>query len=253
MRPHPALGSRLARGSMTVTRIALVNHKLVGTFLELHDNDGTSRALNPVLNAANATDDDSVAALSKLKSVFADDSSAERKSQIVFAWHGTAAERLETVCRDGPRSLRQTDAGYFGAGSYFALEAAYAAWYAQGHPPNADDEYGVILYALSVSRVVPITLGNHYRTPAEERTVDSRLHGFSKFYSADASVAPALSPNCDAHFVPVRYYGNRHPVDNSAIPNDVDYQACPAAHAEGHEIVLHSHLRSIPVAIVYFQ
>ena len=69
-----------------------------------------------------------------------------------------------------------------------------------------------------------------------------------------AALSPAIAPKYDAHFVPVKYCGYRHPVDNSvAIPNDVDYQACPAAQAEGHEIVLGTHLRCTPVAIMYFK
>ena len=114
----------------------------------------------------------------------------------------------------------------------------------------------MILYALSVSRAVPITLGKHYRAPAKEVAPAAGkpdLRGFSQFYSGDPEVAHALSPNCDAHFVPVRYCGRRHPIDNSMLPNNVFYQACPAAQAEAHEIVLHSHLRSTPVAIVYFK
>ncbi len=49
---------------------------------------------------------------------------------IVLAWHGTAAQYVESVCRDGPRSFRTTDGGFFGAGSYFAAEMEYATRYA---------------------------------------------------------------------------------------------------------------------------
>ena len=261
LRPHPALDAALPGGPMRVTRVVPVQHALVGTFLQLHAADGTSRGSNPVLRPPNPTDADSVAALAKLKSCFAD--APGGFSRVVFAWHATRADLLHTVCRDGPRSLRLTDAGFFGAGSYFALEAAYAARYAKFGPPNAAGEFGVILYAVSVSRAVPLTLGEHYRTPAEElnpaastaAVVPRRLHGFSRYYSGDAKVAPALSPNCDAHFVPVRHCGRTHPVDGATpLPHDVDYQACPAGRqAEGHELVLLSHLRCTPVAIVYFR
>ena len=37
---------------------------------------------------------------------------------------------VEAVCRDGPRPFRTTDGGFFGAGSYFALELEYATRYA---------------------------------------------------------------------------------------------------------------------------
>ena len=48
----------------------------------------------------------------------------------MFAWHGTPAQHVQAVCRNGPRALRTTDGGYFGAGSYFALELEYATRYA---------------------------------------------------------------------------------------------------------------------------
>jgi hypothetical protein len=35
---------------------------------------------------------------------------------IVFARHGTPAQLVEAVCRDGPRAFRTTDGGFFGAG-----------------------------------------------------------------------------------------------------------------------------------------
>ncbi len=37
---------------------------------------------------------------------------------------------MEAVCRDGPRAFRTTDGGFFGAGSYFAVELEYATRYA---------------------------------------------------------------------------------------------------------------------------
>jgi hypothetical protein len=237
-------------GPMRVTRVVPVQHDLASTFLQLHASDGSSRAANPVLRPPNPTDPDSVAALTALKACFADAHGG--MSRVTLAWHGTAAARLETVASDGPPSLRKTDAGFFGAGSYLALEAAYAARYAKMSPPNAAGECGVILYAVSLSRAVPVTLGRHYKPPGSEAS--PYFAGFSDFYSGNAALAPALSPNCDAHFVPVRHCGRRHPKDLAvALPHDVDYQACPEGAAEAHELVLLSHLRCTPVAIVYFQ
>ena len=50
----------------------------------------------------------------------------------MFAWHGTPAQHVQAVCRDGPRAFRTTDGGFFGAGcgSYFAVELEYATRYA---------------------------------------------------------------------------------------------------------------------------
>ena len=53
-----------------------------------------------------------------------------RSSNPVLAWHGTSAQYVEAVCRDGPRAFRTIDGGFFGAGSYFAVELQYATRYA---------------------------------------------------------------------------------------------------------------------------
>jgi hypothetical protein len=245
---------KLKSGSMTVTRIVPVQNSLSSAFLNTHDSEGSSQANNPFLRVSTPEDADSKAALKKLKDEFADSGRNPGEAHIVFAWHGCDASVLEDVCRDGPRCFRSTDAGYFGAGSYFALEAEYAARYSQFKNPNAHGEYGVILFALSVSQVLPITLDNHYRTLEQEKSIPPDQHGKSIFCVDRTSPSPGMLPGYDAYFVPVRFCGRQHPVDNSMrLPHDVDYQACPASQAEGHEIVLASHHRCTPVAIVYFK
>ena len=90
-----------------------------------------SRSSNILMQPPNPTDAAFAAGLTKLKSLF------ERTClgpsppcNIVFAWHGTPAQYVEAVCRDGPRAFRTTDGGFFGAGSYFAVELEYATRYA---------------------------------------------------------------------------------------------------------------------------
>jgi hypothetical protein len=84
-----------------------------------------------MLRPANRPDATCVAGLNKLKSVFERSSlGASPPCNIVFAWHGTPAQYVEAVCRDGPRAFRTTDGGFFGAGSYFAVELEYATRYA---------------------------------------------------------------------------------------------------------------------------
>ena len=85
-----------------------------------------------MMQPTNPTDFAFVGGLTKLQTLF------ERTClgpfppcNIVFAWHGTPAQYVEAVCRDGPRAFRTTDGGYFGAGSYFAVELEYATRYAQ--------------------------------------------------------------------------------------------------------------------------
>ena len=242
---------------LAVSRIVMVQSDVVEAFLTTHRSESKARQHTAILRPANPTDADSVAALAALMATFADAPGGH--ARILFAWYGARADLLEDICSGGPRSLRWTDPGFFGAGSYLGREANYAGRYARMGGPNAHGEYGVILYAVSVSRAVPLTLGLHYHAPGTD-TRDPSLHGFSKFYSGDRLIAPALSPNCDAHFVPVRACGLTHPVDLSGpappphplLPHDVDFQACPEHLAEGHELVILNHRQCVPVAIVYF-
>jgi serine/threonine protein kinase len=116
-----------------INRISRVNvsSARMATYTELFLREAGSRSSNPMLRPANPSDAACVAGLNKLKSVFERTSlGASPPCNIVFAWHGTPAQYVEAVCRDGPRAFRTTDGGFFGAGSYFAVELEYAARYA---------------------------------------------------------------------------------------------------------------------------
>jgi hypothetical protein len=93
--------------------------------------EASSRSKNAMLRPANPPDAAFAAGLNTLKSVFERTCiGASPPCNIVFAWHGTPAQYVEAVCRDGPRAFRTTDGGFFGAGSYFAVELEYATRYA---------------------------------------------------------------------------------------------------------------------------
>ena len=118
---------------VSVSRICrvVVGGSRTATFLDLFMREASSRSSNPMLRPANPADATFAAGLHKLKSLF------ERTClgpsppcNIVLAWHGTPAQHVQAVCRDGPRAFRTTDGGFFGAGSYFAVELEYAARYA---------------------------------------------------------------------------------------------------------------------------
>ncbi|CUG87604.1 WD40 repeat-containing protein, putative [Bodo saltans] len=206
-----------------------------------------SRAVNPCLRIENPTDNASVTGLKRLKQSFIDDTASGEplpSAHLLFAWHGTSPDRVAAGCRDGPRSLRTTDCG---AGSYFALEAAYALRYSD----PSDGKSAVILYALSVSQAKVITPERDYREVEDPST--PHLYGLSQC-SGKPNTAVALAPGCDAHFIPVKNYGCSHPLTHLPTPRDVDYQAVDesSGEAEAHEIVIESHHRCIPIAIVYF-
>ncbi|CUG93315.1 WD40 repeat-containing protein, putative [Bodo saltans] len=243
-----------------------------------------SRAVNPVLRVKNPMDAASVAGLNCLKQSFIPVATAPGEplpsarlifawhgtspdrvaavcrdgpffflpsARLLFAWHGTSPDNVASVCRDGPRSLRTTDCGYFGAGSYFALEATYAVRYSGPEPANT--ERPVIMYAVSVSQAKVITLERDYRAVEDPST--PHLHGFSQYCSGKPNTAVALAPGCDAHFIPVKDYFNTHPITGIPTPRDVGFQAVDesSCEAEAHEIVIGNHHRCIPIAVVYFK
>jgi hypothetical protein len=121
-----AAGVRINR----ISRVT-VNSARMSTYMDMFLREVNSRNSNPMLRPANSTHAAFAAGLDKLKMLF------ERTClgpsppcNIVFAWHGTPAQHVEAVCRDGPRAFRTTDGGFFGAGSYFAIELEYATRYA---------------------------------------------------------------------------------------------------------------------------
>jgi hypothetical protein len=177
----------------------------------------------------------------------------------------------------GLRNLRTIDTGFFGSGSYLALEASYAMRYAQrsttaaapststsaldanaagtgGASRNDAHEYKVILFACSVSNVYPVTLDADYRDPSAE--TDPATWGCSRFYDKGRSIA--LKAGYDAHVVPVRNTGARHPKDRRTThPQglNLDFQAAtsndPLHPPTAHELVVADHHRCTPIAIVY--
>lgn len=107
------------------------------------------------------------------------------------------------------------------------------------------------LFAVSVSQAKVITVADDYRLLEDDRT--PHLHGFSNFYSGDPQLAVALAPKYDAHFIPVRWYGHTHPrMPQIHTPVDIDYQAADEHEATAHELVISSHHRCVPLAVMYY-
>ena len=236
---------RREAAGVSVSRICRVHvgGSRTATFLDLFMREASSRSSNHMLRPANPADAAFAAGLHKLKSLF------ERTClgpsppcNIVLAWHGTPAQYVQAVCRDGPRAFRTTDGGFFGAGSYFAMELEYATRYAMMQvlhaappmpvfnrsiltpvqAPSASGEYPVILFAVSVASAYVVTPGTDY--PADNPD-HPELWGFSSFYSPDPTHSVALMPKYNAHFVPVKYSGRVHCVTGKPLPLDTDYQA----------------------------
>ncbi len=124
---------RQVDGSVNISRISrvLLGGARMATYMDLFMREMNSRSNNPMLRPANIPDPACIAGLNKLKSLFERTClGAAPTCNIVMAWHGTPAQHVEAVCRDGPRAFRTTDGGFFGAGSYFAVELEYATRYA---------------------------------------------------------------------------------------------------------------------------
>ena len=118
---------------VSIRRVSRVNvpGARVATFMDLFMREVNSRSSNPMLRPDNPANAACAAGLHKLKSLFEWTClGPSPPCNIVFAWHGTPAQHVQAVCRDGPRAFRTTDGGFFGAGSYFAVELEYATRYA---------------------------------------------------------------------------------------------------------------------------
>ena len=266
------VASAMGPTSLRPTRITMIQHGLVDVFVRFHEGEAHSRAMNPRLREAPHPDcprtQAGLAALER-RYIDADSPNLSQDARLVYGWHGTHVSNVDDVCRDGPRSLRTTDAGFFGSGSYLGLEADYAARYST--PSEGESEAALVLFAASVGQVYVVTTSHDYY-PLEHETDPHHPHrrpphsvGFSRFYSSQRETAVALHPGCNAHYVPVKRYGGSHPVSNLPLPpvydahtqqlqaHDVDYQACDEGpEATGHELVLLDVRQLTPVAVVYF-
>ena len=140
---------RRADPGVSISRVSrvLLGGARMATYLDLFLREASSRSSNPMLRPPNPPGAAYAAGLNKLKSVFERSSlGAPSPCNIVFAWHGTPAQYVEAVCRDGPRAFRTTDGGFFGAGSYFAVELEYATRYAMMQVRTLSTKaYGIFL------------------------------------------------------------------------------------------------------------
>eukprot|EP00931_Biecheleriopsis_adriatica_P122616 TRINITY_DN9761_c0_g1_i10.p1 TRINITY_DN9761_c0_g1~~TRINITY_DN9761_c0_g1_i10.p1 ORF type:complete len:350 (-),score=34.99 TRINITY_DN9761_c0_g1_i10:235-1284(-) len=202
---------------------------------------GIGRETTSLLNPSNFTFPEYTAGLDRLKRAFLTslDPSVPEHANILFTFHGTSHHRVFSVLRNGPRPLRLTDAGFFCAGTYTALEAEYAARYsrmADADSAGSDGCFVMVLYAAVVGCAYVITRRLDYTGGSGHGT------DYSNFYSCDPKRSVAMLGQYDSHFVPVKYYDPQ-----------LDYQACDEAEAQGHELISQSFMQLCPVALVYFR
>lgn len=169
---------------------------------------------------------------------------------IVYVWHGAKINSLHQIACTGPRKLRTTDGGFFGAGIYTTLEDWYACIYAimamqQKATPGCPvagpaPEYGVILFAATLGNTYVVTRDNDYPHPDPNVTYCGQP--VSKFYSNNPFNGIALMPGVETHYAACRQFAG-----------DVNFQACPEDQAECHEVVLESCSQLCPIGIFYFK
>jgi hypothetical protein len=216
----------------------------VEAFLKFHKKE--SRPNPAIRSEARFLEPDRNAAYEKFKGMCEETPSLPAGAPFMFVWIGVdnTGTLVYDVCRDGPRNCRTTDGGNFGAGIYCSPEIEYAAKYSDSR------ELAVILFAVSISQVYPITTDD-YRTPEEETRVDKKNHGFSNFFSRDTTHAIALHTLCNAHFIPVKNYAKVHPRNGDKLKYNVGFQATSSSNAKYHELAIASHHQFHPIAIVY--
>jgi len=174
--------------------------------------------------------------LDRLKTAFIGTKSPEvpRFVNFLFTFHGTRHDLAHRVAATGPRPLRTTDAGFFGAGSYTALEAAYAARYSILGGSGAAGSLVMVMFAAVVGAAYVMTRRLDYTGKCGPDV--------SNFYSNDPDKAIALKGQHDSHFIPVKDFGGA-----------LDYQACDEAEAEGHELVSQNFMQLCPIALLHFR
>ncbi|CUG89635.1 poly (ADP-ribose) polymerase, putative [Bodo saltans] len=230
----------------TISRAVLVKHTdemAIQAFLYLHEQECKSNSF-VYSNFLDSSNPDGVAAHAKFMSLC----EKTTTGHLTMAWHGVdnTNDHVFHICRDG---LRGTSDAYFGKGSYVTPEAAYAAKYSDY---GDDDECAVILCVVSATQVYPVTVKEDYRTLDEEALVEENVRGFSKYFSRDREHPIALKPFSNAHFIPVKEYGNIHPRNRNLLGVEVHHQATSESDAEFHELVVASHHQILPIAIVYY-
>lgn len=157
--------------------------------------------------------------------------------KFIFVWHGGPFQYLHRIACTGPRKLRNTDGGFFGAGIYTTPEAWYASMYsAIDADPNI--EQGVILFAATVGKPYVITRESDYPHPHWTNEGEP----VSKFFSPDPHQGIALMPGVDTHYVACK-----------APTKSFNFQACREAEAQCHEVVLDSVSQLCPIAIFYYK
>jgi len=248
---------RCEHENLRINRIdrVIVNNARMASYMQSLREEMDSLNRNPVLRPENPISTAFSSGLAALTNKFeriypaGGDIPQSFPCNIVFAWHVTPPQHVEAVCRDGPRPLRTTDGGYFGAGSYFALEMNYAARYAMMQAPSVNGDYPVILFAVKVANAYVVSPDADY---VDDPSLPERW-GFSRFYGARPDDARALMPMYNAHFVPVRHCGYTHSRTGEPLPHDTNYQAAVEADATAHELVAYGHEQAIPVAVVWLQ
>ena len=111
---------------------------------------------NP-LNPGNHNFPEYMSALARLQREFVASPGLPDEANVLLTYHGTRASVATTVVKSGPRPLRTTDGGFFGTGSYTALEAGYVARYARMGGADADGNFCCLLYATVVGCAYVIT------------------------------------------------------------------------------------------------
>ena len=136
---------------------------------------------------------------------------------IVLAWHGCRSkDSALQMFHKGMVRHNTRDSGFFGAGMYFTLDPAYAAMYAAGFfdgpgaaPPPPGSTFTMVLCAVAVSRVYPITRQSDYsgestRCNYEGRQLEPRAVHMARVSAESQWQAVKEEPGADADaFAPI--------------------------------------------------
>jgi len=112
--------------TMRVTRVeAVAEAELRAAFDQKVDD--LERVLSSGLGPPNITDPEKLATLARLKRQA--QAAGMGQVKVFVAFHGCKMANVDSICRLGPKNLRTTDGGFFGANTYAVLQPDYAAGY----------------------------------------------------------------------------------------------------------------------------
>eukprot|EP00759_Apiculatamorpha_spiralis_P023332 PhF_6_TR27150/c0_g1_i1/m.39655 len=158
--------------------------------------------------------------------------------RVIHAWRGLPTNRGATEL---VVDIRKSVTAPFGSGVYLSTEGERSASIAVSGNPNAQGEFVVAGYFVSLKNVYVVT-------PAADYSSDDS--GDCDFIGM--TTPKPLCSGFDTHYVPCKNYGNTHPRTQQHMEHPVGPQACLPGVAEFKVVIVPAAKRVVPWVLLYF-